>query len=103
MEYRYLETTGALNEAGSGTGRRIRPASAASSRRSPLGVMPLAWRGKPLSRAFCDLIPESLAREDGVFPVGEQGETLVVAALDHDNIALADKLTFVLSRPVHLI
>jgi hypothetical protein len=103
MQYSYLETTGVLNEAGPGTGRRIRPSSAAPSRRSRSRRMPPIWRGKPLPYAYCDLIPESLAREDGVFPVGQQGETLVVAALDHDNIALADKLTFVLSHPVRLV
>jgi hypothetical protein len=55
-------------------------------------------------RVVCDLVPESLAREHRVFAIGEKGETLTVAAVvDDDDIALADKISFILSRPVRLI
>ena len=39
-----------------------------------------------------------------VFPIGEEGdETLKLAAVSSDDVALADKISFVLARPVRLI
>ena len=102
MDYRYLATTGVLNETGSEPGWRPRPPSSPAVRTAAAGKGP-NWRGKPIPRAVCDLVPESLAREDLVFPIGEDGETLKVAAVDYDDVALADKISFVLSRPVRLI
>jgi hypothetical protein len=103
MKYRYLEKTGSLNEAASGGGRRERSSSAGSAARRRAGKKPPAWRGKPVPIAVCDLIPESLARENLIFPIGERGETLRLAAVDSDDVALSDKISFVLSRPVRLI
>jgi hypothetical protein len=102
MKYRYLETTGALNEAGSKPGWRQRSPSAAGRTHGRAGKGP-NWRGKPIPRAVCGLVPESLAREDLVFPIGEEDEVLTLAAVEHDDIALADKISFVLARPVRLI
>ena len=102
MKYRYLETTGVLNEASSDTAWRERSPSA-RLRAQRAGKKNPVWRGKPIPLAICDLVPESLARENLIFPVGEDGETLTVAAVDHDDVALADKISFVLSRPVRLI
>ncbi len=102
MKYQYLETTGVLNEAGPETGRRQGQRSA-RLRAQRAGKKNPVWRGKRVPLAVCELIPESLAREDQIFPVGENGETLTVAAVDHDNIALSDKISFVLSRPVQII
>jgi hypothetical protein len=103
MEYRYLETTGVLNEAGPEAGWRGRRPSSAWKDRELGGGKPPIWRGKPIPRALCELMPESLAREGMAFPVGQQGETLLVAAANADDIALGDKLTFILSRPVRLV
>src|SRR5262249_17649160 len=103
MDYRYLGTTGVLNEAEptpSWQGRPVSPVRPARSRdrkKKPI------WGGRPVPRAICKLVPESLAREDRVFPIGEDGETLRLAAVNHDDVALADKLSFVVSRPVRLI
>src|SRR5947207_1798753 len=102
MDYRYLGTTGVLNEAGPAAGWRERPSSARPLRERAGKKTPY-WRGKPVPRAVCELVPESLARENRIFPIGLEGETLKLAAVDHDDIALGDKISFVLGRPVRLI
>jgi type II secretory ATPase GspE/PulE/Tfp pilus assembly ATPase PilB-like protein len=92
MRYRYLQTRGALNETGSAlAGRSARSASNA------------AWRGRQIPAEVLELIPESLARENMAVPISVEGETVTVATLDPDDIALADKLTFVLARNVRLV
>ena len=103
MDYRYLGTTGVLNEAGPEAGWRGRPVSPHSPGRIRPGNKTPIWRGKPIPRAVFELLPEALAREDLCFPVGEEGETLRVAAVNHDDVALSDKISFVLGRPVRLI
>src|SRR5262245_47476539 len=71
MDYRYLHATGALNEAGAEpAGLALRRGRAAS------------WRGHPVPPEVLDLLPESLAREHRVVPVGGAGETLIVAAVN---------------------
>jgi hypothetical protein len=102
MDYRYLARTGALNEAGSGQGWRQRPVAAPRRALGRAGKGP-NWRGVPIPNALCELIPESLARENLIFPIGEEGGTILLAAVCHDDVALADKISFVLARPVRLI
>src|SRR3954452_17497333 len=92
MRYRYLQATGALNEAGPA------PAGPAMRRRRPA-----SWRGHPVPPEVLELLPESLAREHLVAPIGGTGEMLIVAAVDPDDIALADKLSFVTARRVRLV
>jgi hypothetical protein len=103
MEYRYLGTTGALKEAGPAATWRERPSSARRSPRRQAGKKVPSWRGKPIAKSVCNLVPESLAREHRIFPIGEDGETLRLAAVDYQDIAVSDKLSFVLGRPVRLI
>jgi hypothetical protein len=103
MDYRYLGTTGVLNEASSESGwREGRPPPAVPARARP-GSGPLTWRGRPIARAVCELIPEALARQNRVFPIALEGETLIVAAAEPDDIALGDNLSFLLSKQVRLI
>jgi hypothetical protein len=102
MDYRYLATTGVLNEAGSKPGARHRHSADAQPARGRARKGP-SWRSRPVPRAVCELVPESLARENLVFPVGEDGETLRLAAVAFEDVALADKISFVLARPVRLI
>src|SRR5262249_42215432 len=80
--------------------RSSSPAWFARGRR---GSNPPAFRGVPVPRAICDLVPEYFAREYQIFPIGEEGETLRLAAVDHANIGLSDSISFQLSRPVRLI
>jgi hypothetical protein len=103
MQYRYLETTGVLNEASSGAGWRGSPAAGAAAARDRAARTPPGWRGKAIPRAILGLVPENFARENLVFPIGEEGETLLLSAADHKNIALADKASFLLSRKIKLV
>jgi len=103
MKYRYLGTTGALKEAGPAAGWRERSSSPDRSAHPPAGKKAPIWRGKPIPRSICNLIPESVAREKRVFPIGEDGETLRLAAADHDDVAMSDAISFVVGRPVRLI
>ena len=41
--------------------------------------------------------------ENQVVPVASEGETVVFVAVDHQNIALADKLSFLIARKVRLV
>src|SRR5262245_40414740 len=44
------------------------------------------------------LVPEAVARDNVVMPLDFDGETITFAAVDADNIALADKLRFSLAK-----
>jgi hypothetical protein len=105
MKYQYLGTTGRMKEGGPAAHWRERESSAGRAARAAAARRKKTptWRGKPVPQSICNLIPESLARENRVFPIGEDGETLRVAAADHDDVALADTVSFVVSRPVRLI
>jgi hypothetical protein len=48
------------------------------------------------------LVPETMARTHVVIPLEYDGETITMAATDADNIALADRLRFLLGRDVRL-
>jgi hypothetical protein len=91
MEYRYLKTRGALNEAG--------PEALARSE-------PAAWRGRVLPsipRQVLAILPEAVVREHRVLPIAVRGESVTIAAADADDLALADKLSFLIARKVQLV
>ena len=50
-----------------------------------------------------ELIPESVARENLVFPLRLDGPVVYVAAADASNILLRDKLSFILNKDIRLI
>ncbi len=54
-------------------------------------------------RAVLELVPESVCRENVVLPVRLDGETLLVAAADPNDIGIADKLTFILNKKIRLV
>jgi hypothetical protein len=90
MGYRYLQARGALNE--------VAPELAAL----PLGPADhLAARFVPVE--VIELVPEAVARENLILPLAFDGETLTCAAVDPDNIALADKLRFLLNKNIRLV
>lgn len=91
MRYDYLRTRGALNEAGPPAGGR------------PTPNRPVSWRGRLLPPEVVGLLPEALAREHQVVPIAAEGESVTVAAADADDVALADRLSFVLARAVRLV
>ncbi len=92
MRYRYLQTRGALNETGSALAAR--PAASTEN---------ATWRGRPVPAEVLELVPESLVRENMAVPISIEGETVTLATVDPDDIALADKLTFVLARNIRLV
>ncbi|VTS03017.1 type iv fimbrial assembly protein : Uncharacterized protein OS=Lottia gigantea GN=LOTGIDRAFT_238660 PE=4 SV=1: T2SE_Nter [Gemmata massiliana] len=54
-------------------------------------------------RAVVELIPESVARENFVFPVALDGRTLHVATIDPSDILLRDKLSFIFNKDIRFI
>src|SRR5262245_45999489 len=96
MEYKYLRARGALNEAE----KEAAPSPEFQSR-VPGRLDDLATRTIP--SAVVELIPESVARENLVMPLAWEGETLYLAAANPDDIALSDKLCFILNKNVRLV
>jgi Type II secretion system (T2SS), protein E, N-terminal domain len=87
MKYKYLPARGALNEGETG----------------PPPVVKGGFLGWSVLPAALEMIPESVARENRVLPLQIDGETITLAAADAENIALADKLRFLLNRNVRLV
>jgi hypothetical protein len=92
LDYKFLTGRGALNEVGTSidpaTGRLLTP-----SEHELRAVPP----------EVAQLIPGSVARENLIMPVAFDGETITAAAVDAQNIGLADKLRFILAKNVRLI
>jgi hypothetical protein len=53
--------------------------------------------------SILELVPEAVARENMVFPIALDGETLTLAAVDPGNLLLVDKLSFILNKKVRLV
>ena len=80
------------------------------SRSGPCGVgaeggqaTTVSWGRGRIPPELIALVPESIARENQVVPVASEGETVIFVAVDHQNIALADKLSFLIARKVDLV
>lgn len=56
-----------------------------------------------ISPDVIDLVPEAVAREQLVLPLRLDGETLTLAAVNAHDIALRDKLTFILNKKIALV
>src|SRR5262245_13870693 len=91
MDYKFLTIRGALNEA----------ASVAVAPARPGAVSGLATRDIPPH--VLELIPESVARENVLVPLAFDGETITVATANPQDIALADKLRFLLAKNIQLV
>lgn len=91
MEYRFLTSRGALNEmaAPAETGGSPEPAFDLDTMTIPAAVL--------------KLVPEVVVREHKVLPLSFDGETIVLASVNADNIALADRLGFLLAKNVRLV
>src|SRR5262245_44016962 len=92
MDYRYLKARGALNESGLGL---------ESPAMRPSG--PVLWHGRQIPADVLALLPRSFMQENLAVPVAVEGETITVAVVDPDDIALADRLSFLLAKEVSLI
>ena len=87
MQYRYLEARGALNEAAQSP--------------APSVVLPRSLLHVPAN--VIALIPSTLAQVYTVLPLALDGEALTVAAPKAGDIALADKLSFIVNKKIRLV
>lgn len=109
MQYRFLNQTGALsNEPASdwsedeGSSLLFADWKPPSERERP-SSKEIDLKSKSISPAVLQLVPETMAREYQVLPISLIGETLTVACLDEDDLALKDKLTFAIGKDVKLV
>ena len=58
--------------------------------------------GISVPQEVIDLLPESVARENNIFPLAESGGTLRVATSDPTDMDIQEKLRFILNREVEL-
>jgi len=56
-----------------------------------------------ITPSLIELVPESVARENIVIPVSEEGGRLVVAVEDPMNFEIVEKLRFILNRDVEMV
>src|SRR6516164_1318952 len=94
MDYKYISKTGALNEALAAEAWRQEPVARTESTRLLSGTIPAE---------VLELVPESVARENVILPLAFDGETLIFAAANAQDIGLADKLRFILNKNVRLL
>lgn len=64
---------------------------------------PIDLSGMEISSAIVELVPESVARENKVMPIDFDGETISLATHRWGDIALTDKLRFLLAKNVELV
>src|SRR5437764_308800 len=96
MAYQLLKNRGALNEAD------IDPGVASSAQ--PISVLGRDVNLlEPIDPTLLELIPQSVARDNLVLPLAFDGERLTVAAANANDIALADKLRFILAKDILLV
>jgi type IV pilus assembly protein PilB len=58
--------------------------------------------GMVVSQDVIELLPESVARENSIFPLAEAGSVLQVATSDPGDMELQEKLRFILNRDVEM-
>ncbi|MFM7109098.1 MAG: hypothetical protein ACKOZU_10985 [Planctomycetaceae bacterium] len=59
--------------------------------------------GETVPEEVVGLLPESVARENTIFPVAENGGVLTVAACDATDIDTQEKLRFILNREIETV
>src|SRR4051812_35437944 len=90
--YQLLPTRGAVSAAPPPTG----PAPA------PADLIRLLAHGT-IPAEVIELVPESVVRENTVIPLHFDGETITCAAARPDDIAVQDKLRFILGKNVQFL
>lgn len=96
-QYQFIKDRGQLNEVTSAPQQRMHreiASHALPGDRMLRGTIP---------QTVIELFPESIVRENMVFPLSSDGETVLMAAVDVDDIALRDKLSFILNRNIRLV
>ena len=107
MEYRYSDRPGALLESQSQPSQADLTALAATSAKKTKKKQSRPDDGGPrldsIPAATLELMPASVALMHEVIPLEFDGERLVCAAVDPNDLALTDKLRFLLAKDVRLV
>jgi hypothetical protein len=111
MEYRFLNQPGALSADRGSEWTESNVASLLLEDWRPPSARGASWnetktielKDQHIPTPLLETVPESVARENFVFPISDDGETLTVACVDEDAIAVADKLTFILARRIEMV
>ena len=94
MSWQQLNTqTGALQEASDG----------ARSKKKGHREVTRSLINRSVGRSVLQLVPQDVAIEKQIMPLAYDGETLLIATTDPDDIALADHLRFLLGRNVRFL
>ncbi|MCI0459182.1 MAG: hypothetical protein L0Z62_19675 [Gemmataceae bacterium] len=88
LDYKFLSQRGALGET------YPEPVSEAT---------PAALPGDNIPPSVLELIPARAAREHLILPLAFDGETITCAAVDPDNIALQDRIRFMVAKNVRFV
>jgi predicted Zn finger-like uncharacterized protein len=88
VDYKFLKIRGALSEA--------HEQPAAPIRQDHPAIVDIAPE-------VVALVPESVARAHNIIPLAFDGETITIAGVNADDIALADRLRFLLAKNVRLV
>jgi len=67
---------------------------------SEFGYEYIELEGRQIPNAIIELVTESMARENIVIPIESDGESVVIAMHNPNNIEVIDKLRFVLNREI---
>jgi hypothetical protein len=92
LDYKFLKIRGAVGDTAGDAPEQ--PDTAVSAAQLPSSLIPAE---------VLELVPEAVARNHLVLPLGYDGETVTMAAADADDIALTDRLRFLLAKNVRLI
>ncbi len=96
IKYKFLKNQGALNVAQEQTESLV---DARNMHQHPADGLLAA----PIPKRVLDLVPADVARAQNVIPVASDGETIILSCLTPDDIALADRLRFMLAKNVRLV
>jgi hypothetical protein len=110
MQYRHLQQRGTLSAAGEVARAADQPARRRRTSRSETHGGRTTGAGQQVDLTgftvpahILQLVPASVAHENNVLPLDFDGETITFACCEPDDIALADKLRFVLAKNVRFV
>ena len=78
----------------------ISSADLGQAQASEFGYEYIELEGRQIPNAIIELVTESMARENVVIPIESDGESVVIAMHNPNNIEVIDKLRFVLNREI---
>jgi type IV pilus assembly protein PilB len=78
----------------------ISAADLGQAQASEFGYEYIELEGRQIPNAIIELVTESMARENIVIPIESDGESVVIAMHNPNNIEVIDKLRFVLNREI---